>query len=279
MTAPALPAAPVLGFSFTSFSTNNPNSQQPGANLDAEFNRTNGAIGAILTFLQVSLNADGTLNSAQVEQAAQAAAGGNPNTGGVNVADAPSALSALLAQAWAEYMPGELPPDTLAGSGITGDHWSARWWANQASQAVAGLTAASQAATMEAAAALAAASSAQDTAAAALQQVEQNTLVVNTTNSISEQAYIAAGNAEQSVQALGNQLALVSALFQDQVISFLQLFGLTLPTDENATTDFWNNGGAICFTKNSNAAANFPSAPPVAGSGILWNNGGQLCIA
>jgi hypothetical protein len=135
----ALPAAPVLGFSFTAFSTNNPSGQQPGTNLDAEFNRTNGAIGAILQVLQVALNADGTLNSSAVEAALAAADGGNTNSGGVNVADAPSALSALLAQAWAEYMPDQLPADTLAGTGITGDHYSSRYWANQAALTVAAL--------------------------------------------------------------------------------------------------------------------------------------------
>lgn len=136
----ALPAAPVLGYSFTAFSTNNPSGQQPGANLDAEFNRTNTAIGAILTILRVALNADGTLNSAQVEAAIAAADGGNTNSGGVNVADAPSALSALLAQAWAEYMPDQLPADTLANTGISGDHYSSRWWANQAAQTIQNLS-------------------------------------------------------------------------------------------------------------------------------------------
>ena len=41
-------------------------------------------------------------------------------------------LYTKLAGAWAEHMPGTIPPDVLAVMGITGDHWSARWWANQA---------------------------------------------------------------------------------------------------------------------------------------------------
>jgi hypothetical protein len=127
----ALPNPPVLGFSFTSFSANNPSGQQPGANLDAEFNRTNAAVTQLLTVLAVSINTDGTLNTAAVENAYSAGEGGS-GSGGTSLADAPSALSAQLAQAWAEYLPGELPASTLAGTGITGDHYSARYWANQA---------------------------------------------------------------------------------------------------------------------------------------------------
>jgi Chaperone of endosialidase len=40
--------------------------------------------------------------------------------------------------AWAEHMPDPIPPNILAVMGITGDHWSSRWWANQAALAVAG---------------------------------------------------------------------------------------------------------------------------------------------
>lgn len=45
-----------------------------------------------------------------------------------------------LAGAWAEHMPGTIPPDKLAVMAITGDHWSARWWANQAAQVVSAVT-------------------------------------------------------------------------------------------------------------------------------------------
>ena len=125
----ALPSPPVLGYSFTSFSTNYPALQQPGVYLDAEFNRTNAAVTQLISFLGVSLNPDGTLNTAAVQNAYSAGTGGG---GGANIADAPSAASAVLAQAWAEYLPGPLPAETLAGTGIVGSHWSARWWANQA---------------------------------------------------------------------------------------------------------------------------------------------------
>lgn len=43
---------------------------------------------------------------------------------------------ALVCQAWAEYLPDKIPPNLLAVMGVTGDHWSSRFWANQASQTV-----------------------------------------------------------------------------------------------------------------------------------------------
>jgi hypothetical protein len=41
----------------------------------------------------------------------------------------------LVTQAWAEHMPDPIPPNILAIMGITGDHWSSRWWANKAANA------------------------------------------------------------------------------------------------------------------------------------------------
>jgi hypothetical protein len=38
----------------------------------------------------------------------------------------------VVSQAWAEHMPDTIPPNILAVMNITGDHWSSRWWANQA---------------------------------------------------------------------------------------------------------------------------------------------------
>lgn len=51
-----------------------------------------------------------------------------------NDANGDAALSqdyADVCQAWAEHMPDTIPPNILAVMGITGDHWSARWWANR----------------------------------------------------------------------------------------------------------------------------------------------------
>lgn len=50
-------------------------------------------------------------------------------------------LRVNLAQAWAEYADGTIPPDVLAVMGVSGDHWSARWWANYAESKVQGLQA------------------------------------------------------------------------------------------------------------------------------------------
>lgn len=43
---------------------------------------------------------------------------------------------AIVCQAWAEHLPDKIPPNILAIMGVTGDHWSSRFWANQASQTV-----------------------------------------------------------------------------------------------------------------------------------------------
>jgi hypothetical protein len=52
-----------------------------------------------------------------------------------NHAEGAAALAqdyADVTQAWAEHMPDTIPPNILAVMGITGDHWSSRWWAHQA---------------------------------------------------------------------------------------------------------------------------------------------------
>jgi hypothetical protein len=49
-------------------------------------------------------------------------------------------LWAEVSQDWAEYMPDTIPPNTLAWMGISGEHWSARWWANRADNAFGRLT-------------------------------------------------------------------------------------------------------------------------------------------
>lgn len=137
MSTAALPAPPVLGTSFTAISTNNPTQQQPGPLLDAEFNRTNSAVNSIIQYLKVSVNADGTLSSAAVETGYEQAlaAGlitGSPTTGNPGSSDVAGTLNAALSQAWAEYMPDQLPASVLSTQGITGSHYSARYWAAQA---------------------------------------------------------------------------------------------------------------------------------------------------
>jgi hypothetical protein len=38
----------------------------------------------------------------------------------------------IVSRDWAEHMPDTIPPNTLAVMGVTGEHWSSRWWANRA---------------------------------------------------------------------------------------------------------------------------------------------------
>ena len=54
-----------------------------------------------------------------------------------NDAEGSAALAqdyADVTQAWAEHMPDTIPPNILAVMGVSGDHWSSRWWANQAAR-------------------------------------------------------------------------------------------------------------------------------------------------
>jgi Chaperone of endosialidase len=52
-----------------------------------------------------------------------------------NHADGSEAVAQAYADVgmvWAEHMPDPIPPNILAVQGVTGDHWSSRWWANRA---------------------------------------------------------------------------------------------------------------------------------------------------
>lgn len=57
----ALPSPPVRQFSFTDFSTNNPTTPLPGNSVDSEYDRTNIAVGDLITFNSEVFNTDGTL--------------------------------------------------------------------------------------------------------------------------------------------------------------------------------------------------------------------------
>jgi hypothetical protein len=48
-------------------------------------------------------------------------------------------LWADVSHAWAEHMPDKIPPNILAQMGISGEHWSARWWANYIDETFHGL--------------------------------------------------------------------------------------------------------------------------------------------
>jgi hypothetical protein len=119
-TAP-LPAVVKRQYSFSSFSQNNPTSQQHGDRIDAEYDRTNAALNALIDICT-------TLKQHDVPQSA-------PQIAGADTADLEFDY-ALVSQAWAEYMPDTIPPNILAALNITGDHWSSRWWSNRAVQLI-----------------------------------------------------------------------------------------------------------------------------------------------
>jgi hypothetical protein len=68
-----------------------------------------------------------------------------PNAGGFMGTDELSSAATAQDYAqvcidWAEHMPDTIPLQTLAVNAVTGDHWSSRWWANQAARLVSVLT-------------------------------------------------------------------------------------------------------------------------------------------
>ena len=124
MSAPQ-PKSPKPQYSFTSFQVNNPTSPPPGDKLDSEYAQTAKVISDVIAWVGTSLNSDGSLRATP------------PGIAPTDTGDAAQAgLYANLAGAWAEHMPDTIPPDVLAVMAITGDHWSSRWWANQAARLV-----------------------------------------------------------------------------------------------------------------------------------------------
>jgi hypothetical protein len=83
---------------------------------------------------------DAAASAAEAAQSALAAASSaNDASNDANHADGAAALAedwADVSVAWAEHMPDTIPPNILATMGISGDHWSSRWWANYASTIV-----------------------------------------------------------------------------------------------------------------------------------------------
>lgn len=64
----AEPAAPVRGYSFTSFQTANPTAPIPASQLDTEIDRTNAAVGQLIDHVGISIRDDGTLAAGSVGQ-------------------------------------------------------------------------------------------------------------------------------------------------------------------------------------------------------------------
>jgi hypothetical protein len=133
---------PRRGYSFTDHAVANPAAPPPGDRLDGEVDRIDRALAQIIDWVSVSLNSDGTLKfpPPSVSAASTAAVGvlGGNETHSIPGAD-PNALAmdwAEVSAEWAEHMPDTIPGNILAVMGVTGDHWSSRWWANRAAQLV-----------------------------------------------------------------------------------------------------------------------------------------------
>ena len=86
------------------------------------------ALRRVETSKSVALDAETRLTDIQTSLLARA-----------TVLEQDGASAGAYAQAaveWAEHMGGTLPADTVAVMDLTGDHWSARWWASEAARII-----------------------------------------------------------------------------------------------------------------------------------------------
>jgi hypothetical protein len=133
------PAPPKQQHSFTSWAVQHPTIPAPGNWLDSELAHAHRTVRSLIDWAAVSLNSDGSLRPDAVRRALSIPVSrdtGNSDSDdqfASNVAQDYAVLSA----AWAEHMPDTIPPNILASNDITGDHWSSRWWANQAAELLA----------------------------------------------------------------------------------------------------------------------------------------------
>jgi hypothetical protein len=74
--------------------------------------------------------------ASSAQDAANSAAAAANSAGNADGSEAVCVDYGVLTQAWAEHMPDTIPPNILATMDVTGDHWSSRWWANNAAQIV-----------------------------------------------------------------------------------------------------------------------------------------------
>jgi hypothetical protein len=133
---PVVALKPRRGYSFTDHAVANPAAPPPGDRLDGEVDRIDRTLAQILDYLAAL-----KLPAPSVSAASTAAVGvlGGNETHSIPGAD-PNALAmdwAEVSAEWAEHMPDTIPGNILAVMGVTGDHWSSRWWANRAAQLVA----------------------------------------------------------------------------------------------------------------------------------------------
>ena len=130
-------ARPQKVYDFTAHARRQPNAPPPGDRIDAALaNHADAIVAAqlaieqlaeLLTQLPRPAPRDATLPTPLL----------GPNTGGFYAGDdagatATSADHAQVSIEWAEHMPDTIPPNVLAVTAISGDHWSSRWWANKA---------------------------------------------------------------------------------------------------------------------------------------------------
>jgi hypothetical protein len=145
----------VLGriFSFRDFQQHHPAESPPGDMLDASFDALIRRIGELEARIDAFLRADGKLAAGTVTPDALAfpLAGKtgktafsvgpvvqNPRIGveAGSSSDSSAEIWAYASKDWAEHMPGTIPDGSMTAFDITGDHWSARWWANFAARIV-----------------------------------------------------------------------------------------------------------------------------------------------
>jgi hypothetical protein len=115
-----------------------------------QFDEHTRAIANVIDFLRTTFRDDGKLRElatleAQLKpkSAAPPLATGilGPNMGGPFGVDAQGASATAqdwsqVSIEWAEHMPDTIPPNILAMTAMTGQHWSSRWWATRAAGAL-----------------------------------------------------------------------------------------------------------------------------------------------
>lgn len=149
------PAGPVARsfkvYDFAALSRREPNRQQPGDRLDAQFSNLIDAVNGLARTVELQADAIVKLGVRPGVRAGSDPAGNpladplegpqvlGPNAGGPYATDqqgatATSADYAQVAIAWAENMPWTIPGNILAINAISGNHWSSRWWADRAQE-------------------------------------------------------------------------------------------------------------------------------------------------
>jgi hypothetical protein len=119
-------------FSFTDFTARQPRDQPPGDRIDAQFAEHAYAIEQMragLSDLQAKAQQQANIAASA---AARSAIPTSQQSNAVMVSANSAENWSLASWHWAEYMDGPLPAETVAWMGISGDHWSSRWWANRA---------------------------------------------------------------------------------------------------------------------------------------------------